>query len=468
MAKYTFNRGSVKDEAGHNDGRAVSASLDDDRFGNPNSSYYLHGAEGSYLSLGISPVLKPSIGSISLWFKLDIPCEAGVGYEMNPIIMTKCTDKNDFYEAYWIYYHWPEKRLIAGNTKPGSPQANMHSTHVMRHKWYHVVLTYDDSQCSLYLNGKLDMTLQKKFHSTFLATDSVILGNSFNAKNNRFFNGNLDDLEIYDRVLSPEEVKELYEAPNPSRRQHVLNIIYVVLAVIAGICIITWFLNRRFKKRLEKEKEKSKIYDMEMRVMKAQMNPHFMFNALNSIQQLITTQETEKAQMYLSKFSKLIRKLLESNTEDDVLVADEVELLERYLEIESLRFNNAFSYTITVDQAIHAELTRIPHFLIQPLAENAVWHGLLRKKGEKRLSINFTPLDEHTLLCSIDDNGIGRSFKANEKDTRRSLGLSFVRQRLELFGRIYQRHYTIEIIDKNEGGMAAGTTVRVQLPIIKQ
>src|SRR5204863_9458592 len=117
------------------------------------------------------------------------------------------------------------------------------------------------------------------------------------------------------------------------------------------------------------EKEKNQLlnnwYEQENRVLSAQMDPHFIFNSLNTIQQFIITNDNDKAQLYLSKFSRLIRKILESNTQEHITLAEEIDIIEKYLEIESLRFNNVFKYHISVDQGIDANKLKIPHFLIQ-------------------------------------------------------------------------------------------------------
>jgi LytS/YehU family sensor histidine kinase len=199
------------------------------------------------------------------------------------------------------------------------------------------------------------------------------------------------------------------------------------------------------------------------------MNPHFVFNSLNVIQQFIITNDNEKAQLYLSKFSRLIRKLLESNTRDTINLLDEIDILEKYLEIESLRFDHVFKPVIEVENDLSSTTTFIPIMLIQPFVENAIWHGLIPQKKEKKLTVKFELLDDKTLYCTIDDNGIGRKpLKEINPNKTRSLGIQFIQQRLELLSKIYKKNYYVRIIDKKSPtGESDGTTVVLTIPIFK-
>ncbi|MGZ3884077.1 MAG: sensor histidine kinase, partial [Bacteroidia bacterium] len=243
-------------------------------------------------------------------------------------------------------------------------------------------------------------------------------------------------------------------------------------ALILGTCVL--LILRRYRAILEKERAESavnsRLNEMEMKVLKAQMDPHFIFNALNSIQQFIIVNENEKAQMYLSKFSRLLRKLLESNTRESIRLSDEIQILEKYLEIELLRFNKVFEFRINVSQGLHPEHIHIPHYMVQPFVENAIWHGLLPKEGHKELSISFEQISNKSLSCTIEDNGIGRreieSRDASEE--KKSLAINFIRQRLELMSKTLGESYTLTIIDKkNESGGSEGTRVIVLIPVLK-
>jgi LytS/YehU family sensor histidine kinase len=238
-----------------------------------------------------------------------------------------------------------------------------------------------------------------------------------------------------------------------------------------GIVLISFLLVYRRRAALKVAEQKLnieyKFHEMEIRTLKAQMNPHFIFNSLNSIQQLILQNDNEAAQKYLSKFSKLIRRLLESNHHDNLSLRDEVDLLNRYLDIESLRFGNSFSYEVSLDGITHPEDIFIPHLLVQPFVENAIWHGLLPKPGEKRLQVSFDILDEERIRCIVEDNGIGRERSGQREQTfkKKSLALSYVRTRLELLSHTLHRNCFVEIHDlKNAQNEALGTRVEVIIP----
>jgi LytS/YehU family sensor histidine kinase len=302
--------------------------------------------------------------------------------------------------------------------------------------------------------------------------DSVMIGNSANEKNKRFFNGSIDDIMIYNRVLSHDEIRNLYNSPNPNRFAEVTKWFFIIAAFTLAIAGIVVLFVRRYKKRFEKELERNrlqnKIYELEIKAMKAQMNPHFIFNSLNSIQQFILEKDDQNAYNYLSKFSLLVRKILETNNKESIALNDEVEILKGYLEIEDLRFSNAFDWKIIKDPKLSANKITIPHMMIQPFVENAIWHGLLHKKGDKKLTIEFSYIDEDKLTCIIEDNGAGRNaIKKEAVTTKQSLAIDLIKQRLELLSKMKRAKYTLFIKDKKEpNGDNAGTLVELTLPIL--
>jgi tetratricopeptide (TPR) repeat protein len=221
--------------------------------------------------------------------------------------------------------------------------------------------------------------------------------------------------------------------------------------------------------RQNKIKANQQSLQMEQRLISAQMNPHFVFNSLNAIQQLIMSKENEKAEFYLSKFAKLIRELLESNTKESLTLKEETDILNGYLEMESKRFNKSFNYSVQIDEKINPETANIPHMMVQPFVENAIWHGLLPKSGERHLAINYTYENEKTICCTIEDNGIGREAAQKKQATfkRKSLALSFVKQRLDLMRETLKVNCSVEIIDKKTNtGESLGTKINIILPLL--
>lgn len=237
-------------------------------------------------------------------------------------------------------------------------------------------------------------------------------------------------------------------------------------AMLLLIIIIAYLLMRQNKLRAEQQ---SML--LEQKLISSQMNPHFVFNSLNSIQQLIMSRENEKAELYLSKFAKLVRELLESNTKESLSISDEVSILNGYVEMELRRFGRAFGYSVYIDEKINAEKFNIPHMMIQPFVENAIWHGLLNKEGVGNLVLEFRYDTNNTIKCIIDDNGVGRAASKKKTNTfkKRSLALSFVKQRAELMRETLKINCSVNVIDKlDERGESLGTRVELILPLIEK
>lgn len=238
--------------------------------------------------------------------------------------------------------------------------------------------------------------------------------------------------------------------------------------VLAGVLLIgltiVYLVMRHRRFRSEHQR-----VQLEQKLLRMQMNPHFLFNSMNSIQQLIMSGKNRPAELYLSKFSKLIRDLLESNTRECLTVAEETEMLRAYLEMESLRFGNNFSYTIHVDQQINGSLTHIPHLMIQPFVENALWHGLLAKQDDRQLRVSIEYDAARTIKCIVDDNGVGRTDLGKQAGApgRKSLALDLVRQRIDLIRRTHKIMGSVHIIDKKDSSDSSlGTTVVLILPVL--
>jgi tetratricopeptide (TPR) repeat protein len=273
------------------------------------------------------------------------------------------------------------------------------------------------------------------------------------------FNYNLEKKESENKLLVQQnQIQTLQIGQNKV-------LVYGIAGIAVLILIIAYLLIRQNKIRAEQNGLR-----MEQRLISAQMNPHFVFNSLNSIQQLIMSKENEKAEFYLSKFAKLIRELLESNTKESLTIKEETDILQGYLIMESKRFGKSFNYSIQVDEKINQDSTNIPHMMVQPFVENAIWHGLLPKAGERNLTINYTYDTEKTICCTIEDDGVGRE-AANKKQStfkKKSLALSFVKQRLELMQETLKVKCSIEIIDKkNELGEGLGTKIIIILPLLR-
>jgi hypothetical protein len=217
-----------------------------------------------------------------------------------------------------------------------------------------------------------------------------------------------------------------------------------------------------------KSKYEKQISALEMKALRAQMNPHFIFNSLNSIQKFIFEKDEYSASQYLTKFSRLIRLILDHSNQEFITIGSEIEMLRYYLELEQLRFNESFSYSLQKNNVIDENLM-IPSMVIQPHVENAIWHGLLHKKDNAQLLISFLPSSESkAILVIIKDNGVGRekalALKSKNLLKNKSYGSEISKNRIENINSQNKINSSIEIIDiKNDSNEPLGTEVRLNL-----
>lgn len=248
-----------------------------------------------------------------------------------------------------------------------------------------------------------------------------------------------------------------------------------VLTTIASLCADKIDTIKAEQQAREKELEVLKLNKdlatSQLTALRAQMNPHFIFNALNSVQQYIMQGNVTEANKYLSKFSKLQREILNCSAQNFIPLEKEIEILRLYLELEQLRFADNFNYVIEIRNDIDEEEIKIPPMIIQPFVENAIWHGLMPKTGDRRVSIIFKLVSEDLLACTIIDNGIGREAAArlrnngiNSTVQHQSKGLSLVHDRLKILEAQYGKTFQADIKDLiNNDGMAAGTQVTLTI-----
>lgn len=231
-------------------------------------------------------------------------------------------------------------------------------------------------------------------------------------------------------------------------------------AVVLVLLVVGWNRHQRLSVNHQ-------LVQLEQKLLYTQMNPHFIFNSLNAIQQLVMQGKNRQSEIYLSRFARLMRELLESSTRDIQLLSTEVVMLHAYLEMESLRFGGVFHYEIVVADNLDTTAVAIPHLMIQPFVENAIWHGLLPREGEKKLRVILEELDDKRLRCLIDDNGVGRAAAAKRDNglSKKSLAVELVRKRLALITSVYGVSGSVTYTDKTAAdGSSAGTLVEMILP----
>jgi sensor histidine kinase YesM len=218
-----------------------------------------------------------------------------------------------------------------------------------------------------------------------------------------------------------------------------------------------------------KAKYDKELAELKMTSLRSQMNPHFIFNSLNSIKSYIIENKKENAVYYLNKFSKLIRKILAATMEKEISLADEIETMELYVNIENIRFENEISYTVTVDKNLNIDTIKIPSLILQPFIENAIWHGLASKKGDKKLEIRIEKEAYHFAKITVTDNGVGRerSNEINKKKIhkRNSIGIKLTEERLRNFAKDFHNNYSLTFKDLyDKDGLAKGTEVILKVP----
>ena len=238
-----------------------------------------------------------------------------------------------------------------------------------------------------------------------------------------------------------------------------LGISALLMLLISGV--ILW----RRRMTAQREQRRRQLLEVELRGIRSQMNPHFLFNAMSSIQNLIRKQEQEKADLYLGQFAGLMRKTLRNTAEEYIPLSDEIETLEQYCSLESLR--HPFQYQFQVDESIDAHNTYIPSMILQPIIENAIIHGLSPKTGTRVLQVQIGSGKEG-LNCTVTDNGIGVLAAQEQagRENHQSKGMKLIRQRLELMGLDGPAH--LSMVDRSTlQPPAEGTLVSLTIPVEK-
>jgi len=242
----------------------------------------------------------------------------------------------------------------------------------------------------------------------------------------------------------------------------ILTILYLIYL------LARWRLNVTRKEEITKADFEKKMLETEMSSLRAQMNPHFIFNSLNSINKYILMADRDTASFYLTKFSKLIRLILENSNKARISLEQELTALKHYIDMELLRFDHSFSYNIEIAEGVDPLYIQFPPLIIQPYVENSIWHGFPRKGTFGKITITIKKVASDMLVITIEDNGVGRNFKKATLDSSRKKkhGLKITQDRLSILSR--EGHpSSVEIIDlKNERDEATGTKVLIRLSLI--
>jgi LytS/YehU family sensor histidine kinase len=248
-------------------------------------------------------------------------------------------------------------------------------------------------------------------------------------------------------------------------------ILLIIFIVIALLIIIFYRRMMLIRNRAEQKfKIESQMAGLEMKALRAQMNPHFIFNALNSIQAFIVQDQADLALKYQNKFAKLLRQILENADKNLIPLSNELNALQIYIEIEALRLGEDFKYAIRIENNVDVEDCLIPPLILQPFVENSLWHGLSVLKSQKSLEISIARTEQN-IICKIKDNGIGRKQAALNRASHplphNSKGLNVTEKRIELLhSDILFPVMFSDLMDANSAPL--GTEVTITLPLIKR
>jgi sensor histidine kinase YesM len=248
----------------------------------------------------------------------------------------------------------------------------------------------------------------------------------------------------------------------------------LMLSIVAAAVYLVFRIRvRSVRARAKQQTEYDvKMNEMENNALRTQMNPHFIFNSLNTINAFINSNDKKQANEYISKFSRLIRLILDHSRQKRVSLSEELEALSIYVQIEQIRFSNKFDYMLQIDTDIDAAEVEIPSLMIQPFVENAILHGLLPLESGGKLTMSLVK-EAHILRCEITDNGIGRERAMKEKQAmpkkQKSHGLDITLKRIELFNKENGFNGGTEVIDlKDNNGNPAGTKVIIRLVYVER
>jgi hypothetical protein len=240
--------------------------------------------------------------------------------------------------------------------------------------------------------------------------------------------------------------------------------VIMLLVIFLGVLIFRGII--QFKTNVE---WKANLIRVEQEALLAQMNPHFIFNSLNSVQKYMLANDNESAHSYLQKFAGMMRKVLEISTQPAITVSEEIATLELYLQLESLRFDNGFDFDISVEDDEIWQF-EIPTMLLHTFVENAVWHGLMNKETRGKINLRFSKINRKLIQCEIEDNGIGRKkaaeYQSKERIKHKSKGIEIVNQRIGLLNLKARQKIICETIDlEKKDPHQSGTLVRLTIPV---
>jgi two-component sensor histidine kinase len=562
VAWYPF-KGNAIDSSGNtgNNGAVHGASLTADRFGNPNSAYHF---DSTYI-IGACDSFPSGARTVSLWYRganigKGLPTAKGIfGYGG-----LNCGKS---------WFHVLDSNLFHIGMHCNENHSNYYNESQKNNSWHHWLVTNDGiSETKFYIDGQLVFDTALFYNNTYVSGKNFIIGGIpggnglgyYTDANVSAFEGDIDDVGIWNRVLTPCEITQLFTAEILSITQYPVNDVATIgdtalfsvvssnrnanfqwqtdsagsgfhnihegtlytgttndtllvknvtlgnnqffrcivslpffcadasataslivttatpitfiLAVAGVIALSSIFIFNFYKRKryaVQKQRETTlslKVSETEMKALWSQMNPHFLFNALSSIQSFLMSNQPEDANNYLLKFKELVRRVLENSMLKEITLQDDLKTLELYMELENIRLDYPFTFQFHIGDKIDPEQVLIPPLILQPFVENAIWHGLQPKADAGGYICISIQQNDNNLLCIVEDNGVGRgNSKSKEKLTtfkKDSLGIKLTEERLKIINKQRNTKAYFNIIDlfTNEN-KPCGTRVELVLPL---
>ncbi|MFT3909559.1 MAG: tetratricopeptide repeat protein [Ferruginibacter sp.] len=270
-----------------------------------------------------------------------------------------------------------------------------------------------------------------------------------------------------DSIKAENEQMALAASSEIKRQSTLKQTTIIISSILLSAAVASFIFYKRKRDAVEKQQEaefKTEVTDTEMKALRAQMNPHFIFNSLNSISDYISKNNIPDADKYLSKFAKLMRLILENSEQKEIALQDDLKALELYMQLEALRMKNKFTHSINVDEVIDVSTVLVPPLILQPFVENSIWHGIAGKDGSGHINIRIKKEGNEMINCIVEDDGIGRKRAAvtdaapNEKT---SLGMKITQERIDVLNKIKNTKAGVQLFDLEQG-----LRVEVKLPFV--
>ena len=309
-------------------------------------------------------------------------------------------------------------------------------------------------------NAYKALTRSNQLHDSILSTEHLLKIGALQSKY---------EYDTKESLLKSEHEKEQAIAAAELQSQVKINGLMTAggaLLLLAGTGGFILYKRRRDAEEKQTNAElKAEVAETEMKALRAQMNPHFIFNSLNSISNYITQNNIQTADYFTIKFAKLMRMILEYSEKKEITIAEDLKALELYMKLEAMRMQDKFSYTIHIDPEIDPENTYMPPLILQPFIENSIWHGISPKNGKGIIKLSIRK-DSEMLLCTIEDNGVGRksseNFKSKESSgKKKSMGMGITKERINLLNKLTDAKASVYLTDLEQGFRA-----EIRLPYI--